>query len=81
MKKLVFGSLSYDTDEEIDSIKQEMTPASAVAILVAAAAFAQSRGIYTKIESDLIIASIHAVVSPDALEKTIEIKKDGDVNN
>ena len=75
MKKLLFGSLSYESDEEYQKFKSELDQSQAAAMLVAAAAYAQGKGVYSAEESEIIIGSIRALVSP---EKFREMTRPGE---
>ena len=57
-KRILFGTFDYATDVEYLDFLRNITPEQAVLTLVAAAAFAQGKGIYTFEESEAIICSI-----------------------
>ena len=57
-QRVLFGTLDYDTDIEYLNYLRELTPEQAVITLVAAAVFAQSKGIYSFEESEAVITSI-----------------------
>lgn len=80
MKKVLFGSLSYDSQSEYVKFLEELDQPKAVAMLVAAAAYAQSRGVYTLEESEVIIKSIRALVPEATLEKTMQTSENDSGN-
>ena len=80
MTKVLFGSLSYESQSEYIKFLEGMDQPNAVAILVAAAAYAQGRGVYNFEESEVIIKSIRALVPEAALEKTMQMPDNGSGN-
>jgi len=57
-KRVVFGTFEYSDDIEYLKHLSTMSPEQAVLSLVAASAFAQSKGIYSFEESEVIITAI-----------------------
>ena len=78
----LYGSLSYTTDIEFDTFLQELDPSKAVAILVAASAYAQGKGIYNEKESELLVSCIRKLVPSDQILQIIEdAKKEGNIED
>ena len=71
MSKILFGSLSYDSQEEYLKFIQEMDQAKAVAMLVAATAYAQSKGIYSMEESEVLINGIRKIVPASVMAEIV----------
>lgn len=85
MSKVLFGTLTYENDSEYTKFLQELDQPNAVAMLVAAAAYAQGKGIYSLSESEVIINSIRKLVSQEKFDEMIvatatEEKSDGPTN-
>ena len=81
--KKLYGSLSYATDAEFETFVQELDPAKAVAILVAASAYAQGKGIYNEMESALLVRSIRQLVpqSEQGVQIVEQPKKEGNIED
>jgi hypothetical protein len=57
-KRILFGSFEYATDVEYLDYLRNITPEQSVLTLVAAAAYAQGKGIYSFEESESVMCSI-----------------------
>lgn len=77
MKKLLFGSLSYESQEEYLKFLQGLDQVQAVAMLVASAAYAQGRGIFSMEESEVVINSIRKLVPEAKLQEITKPTDDG----
>lgn len=71
MQKILFGSLTYDSQEEYLEFLKNLDQASAVAMLVAAAAYAQGRGIFSMEESEVLVNSLRKILPQDKLDEML----------
>lgn len=79
MDKVLFGSLTYSTQEEYLDFLKKMDQAGAVAMLVAAAAYSQSKGIFSMEESEVVINALRKILPQDKLdEMTADLDKKED---
>ena len=80
METVFFGSLKCDSQEEFDNFLATLEPQGAVAILVAATAYAQGKEVYSKQESELIVNCVRKLVTPDQFEKMTRVTNISDKN-
>ena len=77
MENKLFGSLVYSSHEEYITFLKDLDQPKAVAMLVAAAAFAQSKGIYSMQESEVIINSIRQLLPAGKIDEMLQdLKKE-----
>ena len=69
MAKKLFGSIIYESQDQYLKFLQELDQPQAVAMLVAAAAYAQGHGIYSMEESEVLINSIRKLVPAAKFEE------------
>lgn len=60
-KNLLFGTIGYDDDEAYEKFLGEMTPNQAVFVLIASANFAQAKGSYNMLESEVLATAIRKI--------------------
>jgi len=78
MVKKLFGSLVYESQDQYLKFIQELDQPQAVAMLVAAAAYAQGHGIYSMEESEVLINSIRKLVPAAKFEEMIQQPQSSD---
>lgn len=81
MQKILFGALTYESQEEYLEFLKNLDGPNAVAMLVAAAAYAQGKGIFSMEESEVLVNSVRKILPQDKLDEIMsDIDKKEDKN-
>jgi len=73
-KNLLFGTIAYDDDDSYEKFLAEMSPNQAVFVLIASANFAQVKGSYNILESEVLATAIRKIKKTSS--KKVETPKD-----
>ncbi len=71
-KNLLFGTISYKDDSAYESFLQNMNLNQAVFVLIASANFAQARGSFNLLESEVLATAIRSIKKNSKTENSSE---------
>jgi len=72
---LLFGTIRYDNDDAYEKFLAVMSPNQAVFVLIASANFAQQKGAYNILESEVLATAIRKIKKSSKKTETVPKEK------